>query len=101
MSTNQTDSHPDDDWDDNVPDPISSYPPLTEEEKEELEKEWADYVPDPIVISEERRQELLEEHDRYIAELFEEIGEPSPEEMARAEAWWRPIEQHLTKNRNR
>ena len=63
-----------------------------------LDDEWADYVPDPIVISEARRRELREEHERYIAELFEEIGEPSEEEMARAEAWWRPIEEHLTKN---
>ena len=79
VTPNEPDAHPDDDW----------------------VEEWTNYVPDPIIISEERKQELLEEHDRYIAELFEEIGEPSPEEMARAEAWWRPIEQHLTKNSNR
>ena len=78
--------------------PVSHIPALTEEEKEEIRKEWADYVPEGIHISEERKQELREEHERYIAELFDEIGEPSEEEMARAEAWWRPIEGHLTKN---
>ena len=67
----------------------------------EFEDEWADYVPDPIVISEARKQELRKELDRYLAELFEEIGEPSPEEMARAEAWWRPIEEHLNEKNRR
>ena len=66
---------------------------------DEFEDEWADYVPDPIVISEARRKELREEHEKYIRELFEEVGEPTAEEMARAEAWWRPIEEHLNKNR--
>ena len=98
MSTEQGNAHPDNDWDDEVPDPNSLYPPLTEEEKAELEKEWADYVPDPIVISEERKQELRVERERYIAELIEEFGEPTAEEMARAEAWWKPIKEHLTKN---
>lgn len=79
-------------------DPISLSPPLTEEEKAELEEEWADYVPDPIIISEERKQELREERERYIAELIEEFGEPTAEEMASAEAWWKPIKEHLTKN---
>lgn len=65
---------------------------------DDFNDEWADYVPEGIHFSEERQKELREEHERYIAELFEEIGEPSEEEMARAEAWWRPIEEHLTKN---
>ncbi|MDE0269265.1 MAG: hypothetical protein OXI96_09610 [Acidimicrobiaceae bacterium] len=55
-------------------------------------------MPDGIFISEERRQELREESRRYLKELIEEVGEPSPDEMARAEAWWRPIEQHLKKS---
>jgi len=76
----------------------NSFPVLTEEEKEEWDREWADYVPDPIYISEERRKELREENQKYIAELIEEFGEPTAEEKARAEAWWRPIEEHLTKN---
>lgn len=59
--------------------------------------EWDDYVPEGIFISEERRQELRREQERYLAELIEEVGEPTVEEMARAEAWWRPIEQHLMK----
>ncbi len=80
-------------------DPMSAHYALTEEEKSEIRDEWADYVPDPIVISEARRKELREEHEKYIRELFEEAGEPTAEEMARAEAWWRPIEEHLNKNR--
>ncbi len=82
-------------------DTVSDIQALTEEEKNEIRDEWADYVPDPIIISEARKQELREELDRYLAELFEEIGEPSPEEMARAEAWWRPIEEHLKKKNRR
>ena len=62
--------------------------------------EWADYVPDGIHISETRRRELREEHERYLAELIKEVGEPTAEEMARAEAWWRPIEEHLKKDIN-
>lgn len=38
------------------------------------------------VRAELRRQALLEETDRYIAELIEEVGEPSPKALARAEA---------------
>ena len=98
MSTEWADAHSDNDWDDDAVDPISLYPPLTEEEKEDLQKEWADYVPDPIVISEARKQEIREERERYIAELIEEFGEPTAEEKARAEAWWRPIKEHLEKN---
>ena len=57
-----------------------------------------DYVPDGIYISEARKQELRRETEIYLAELTEEIGAPTPEELARAEAWWRPIAQHLQKN---
>lgn len=57
-----------------------------------------DYVPEGIHISEERREELRIEHERYLAELFEEVGEPTTEEVARSEAWWRPIKEHLTKD---
>jgi post-segregation antitoxin (ccd killing protein) len=32
-----------------------------------------------------RRQELLEETDRYLSELVDEVGEPSPASEARAE----------------
>jgi len=37
------------------------------------------------VRQEMRRQELLEEADRYLAELVEEVGEPSASSVARAE----------------
>ena len=46
-----------------------------------------------------RRRELLEETDRYLAELTEEVGEPSPEEVAEAEAWCDRIERHLKRAR--
>lgn len=45
----------------------------------------------------ERRRELLRQTDRYLAELIEEVGEPSPEEVAEAEAWCDRIERHLKK----
>ena len=54
-----------------------------------------------IFISEECRQELQKELEIYLAELIEEVGEPTAEELARAEAWWRPIEQHLKKGSTR
>jgi post-segregation antitoxin (ccd killing protein) len=38
------------------------------------------------VRAELRRQELLAETDRYLAELVEEVGEPSAAAVARAEA---------------
>jgi post-segregation antitoxin (ccd killing protein) len=38
------------------------------------------------VRTELRRQELLEETDRYLAELVDEVGEPSPAAVARAKA---------------
>jgi len=37
------------------------------------------------VREEMRRQELLEEADRYLGELVEEVGEPSPASVVRAE----------------
>ena len=45
----------------------------------------------------ERRRELLRETDRYLAELIEKVGEPSPEVVAEAEAWADRIERHLKK----
>lgn len=43
------------------------------------------------VRAEVRRQNLLEETDRYLAELIEHVGEPSAEAIARAEALSRRI----------
>ena len=48
----------------------------------------------------ERRCELLRETDRYLAELIEEIGEPSPEVVAEAEAWADRIVRDLKKAPN-
>ncbi len=42
-----------------------------------------------------RRSDLLEEADRYLAELVEEVGEPSQQEVAEAEEWCDRIERHL------
>lgn len=63
--------------------------------------DWDDYVPECIHVSEAERQRLKREHEKYVAELIEEVGEPTPEEMARAEAWWRPIGEHLHKSSRR
>jgi post-segregation antitoxin (ccd killing protein) len=38
------------------------------------------------VRAELRRQDLLAETDRFLAELVDEVGEPSPAAVARAEA---------------
>ncbi len=38
-----------------------------------------------------RRRELIEGARRYLAELIDEVGEPSPEELAAAEALSRAI----------
>jgi hypothetical protein len=43
------------------------------------------------VRAEVRRQDLLSETDGYLAELLAEVGEPSPQERARAEAIARRI----------
>ena len=43
------------------------------------------------------RRELLAETDRYLAELIEEVGEPSPAEAAEAEVWCDRISRHFDK----
>lgn len=43
------------------------------------------------VRAELHRQALLEETDRYVAELIDEVGEPSPRALARAKALSRRI----------
>lgn len=43
------------------------------------------------VRAELHREALLEETDRYIAELIEDVGEPSSKALARAEALSRRI----------
>ncbi len=63
--------------------------------------DWDDYVPEGIHVSEAERQRLNREHEKYVAELIEEVGEPTPEEMTRAEAWWHPIREHLQKSSRR
>ena len=42
-----------------------------------------------------RHSDLLDEADRYLAELVEEVGEPSRQEVAEAEEWCDRIERHL------
>ena len=48
-----------------------------------------------LTASGARRSDLLEETDRYLAELVQEVGEPSQQEVAEAEAWCDRIEDHL------
>jgi hypothetical protein len=43
-----------------------------------------------------RRQDLLSETDAYVAGLLAEVGEPTPQEQARAEAIARRIAAHRT-----
>lgn len=43
------------------------------------------------VRAELRRRELVEETDRYLAELIDDVGKPSPKAIARAEALSRRI----------
>ena len=43
------------------------------------------------VRAEIHRQDLLDETDTYLSELFTEVGPPSPQERARAEAIARRI----------
>ena len=49
-------------------------------------------VADAGLSRDARLREARERADRYLAELIEEIGEPSPEAVAQAEAWWNGIE---------
>lgn len=49
------------------------------------------------VRAELRRRALLEETDAYLAELFAEVGEPSAEDHARAEAIARRLRAHASK----
>jgi hypothetical protein len=39
-----------------------------------------------------RRKDLLDETERYLAELIQEVGEPSPEAVARAETMSRRVQ---------
>lgn len=49
------------------------------------------------VRAELRRQALLDETDTYLTELLAEVGEPTPDEIARAEAIARRLRQdHAT-----
>jgi hypothetical protein len=48
------------------------------------------------VRAEVRRQDLLRETDTYLAELIAEVGDPSPQERARAEAIARRIASRRT-----
>jgi hypothetical protein len=48
------------------------------------------------VRAEVRRQDLLSETDAYLARLLAEVGEPSPQERARAEAVAQRIAAHRT-----
>lgn len=49
------------------------------------------------IRSEIRKQLLQKEFDDYLAELAEEVGEPTPEERAEAEALVRRITRHQSK----
>ena len=40
---------------------------------------------------EARKRAARERADRYLAELIEEVGGLTPEDMAEAEAWWNPV----------
>ena len=46
-----------------------------------------------------RLREARKRADRYLTELVEEVGEPSPEDVAEAEAWATRIDQALKKAR--
>lgn len=52
------------------------------------------------VRAELRRQELLDEADRYLAELIDEVGEPSAKAIARAEALSRRIRREQPASRS-
>lgn len=51
------------------------------------------------VRAELHRREVLEETDRYLEELIEKVGEPSPQAIARAESLSRRIRRHGTRTR--
>jgi hypothetical protein len=48
------------------------------------------------VRAELRRRALLDETDTYLAELVQEVGEPTVDEIARAEAIARQLQRHAT-----
>lgn len=48
------------------------------------------------VRAELRRQVLLDATDAYLTELIDEVGEPTPDEIARAEAIARQLAAHAT-----
>ena len=43
------------------------------------------------LAAELRRQDLLAETDKYVSSLTKKVGEPSPAEQARADAWVRKV----------
>lgn len=51
------------------------------------------------VRAELRRQSVLDETDAYLTELFEEVGEPTSDEIARAQAIARQLKSHHSANR--
>ncbi len=51
------------------------------------------------VRAELRRVGLLEETDRYLAEVIDKVGEPAPDAIARAEALSRRIRREETQSR--
>lgn len=51
------------------------------------------------VRAELRRQALLDETDTYLADLTSEVGEPTPNEIARAEAIARRLQTRATSPR--
>jgi post-segregation antitoxin (ccd killing protein) len=51
------------------------------------------------VRAELRREEILQETDRYLAELIDKVGQPSPRAIARAEALSRRIRRATPRRR--
>ena len=51
------------------------------------------------VRAELRRQALIDEADTYLSELIEEVGEPTADEIARAEAIARRLQQYHASER--
>ncbi|MGH9190717.1 MAG: hypothetical protein ACRD0Q_11950 [Acidimicrobiales bacterium] len=51
------------------------------------------------VRAELRQRDLMEETDRYLAELIDRVGEPSPQAVARAEALARRIRREPSQRR--